>query len=246
MQRLNQRNEYSDRIRKSIEQRRGEQSMTQEEKKEIEKELFHDILEKHGMVEKEEFLTELLERCFKEKEALQPFYEFLKGSEPKYSYQKVACERTDMNDLLIMLSNQEEVIPLDKLIRLVRDIKDLKEEILPVGSVVDLKLEEFQNFPGAKKVEKIRVNIIHRFLLNKGSDTYFTYAGVIYPIGGFGGKDCIQFTGELFENVVFRGFGDQEEEAFVYLVKRRLLLEQNRNSFEVGDSLEMLNTEKES
>lgn len=216
--------------------------MTQEEKNKIEKELFHDILEKHGMLEKEEFLTELLERGCKEREALESFYRFLKGSEPNYSHREITCERTGTKDLLLIVSEKEEVLPLDQLKKLVRDIKDWKEEILPVGSVVDLKLEAFQHFPGANKVEKIRVNIIHRFLRNKGSATYFTYAGVLYPIGGFGGKDCIQFTREVIENVVFQGFSDREEEAFVALVKRKLLLEQNRNSFEVGDHLERLDT----
>ncbi|RDU22254.1 DUF4176 domain-containing protein [Anaerosacchariphilus polymeriproducens] len=219
--------------------------MKQEEKKEIEQELFRDVLEKQEVSEQKELMKELFENRLKEREALIEFYEFLKGNESVFSHKNITCTRSDNQCMVLTFSDKELRIEQDKLRKLVRDMKDLKEEILPVGSVVDLKKDKFQNFPGIEKVDKIRVNIIHRFLLNEGSDTYFTYAGVIYPIGAFGGKDCIQFTGELISKVVFKGFSDQEEEAFVYLIKRGLLLEQNRNSFEAGETYKIQEGKKE-
>ncbi|MBU3102327.1 DUF4176 domain-containing protein [Clostridium sp. DSM 17811] len=57
---------------------------------------------------------------------------------------------------------------------------------------------------------------------NSGSiKKYFQYAGVVYPLGMVDAGKAIQFTSELIEKVVHVGYSDEQEEAYVYLLKKK-------------------------
>lgn len=113
-------------------------------------------------------------------------------------------------------------------------IIDIMEEILPLGSVVDLKKDFLKDIlANTDKVEQVRVVIINRFLHQKGDASYFTYAGVLYPIGALMQQEQLHFTSALIENVVHKGYSDKQEEAYVFLMKNELILENGMHSFTV-------------
>jgi len=111
-------------------------------------------------------------------------------------------------------------------------IIDIMEEILPLGSVVDLKKEFLKGIlANTDKVEQVRVVITNRFLHQKDDRSYFTYAGVLYPIGTLMQQEQLHFTSALIENVVHKGYSDKQEEAYVFLMKNELILENAMHSF---------------
>ena len=118
----------------------------------------------------------------------------------------------------------------------------LTEEVLPLGSVVDLKKELFSFI---KDVDRIRIVITYRFLAKEESKGYFPYAGVVYPTGMLGRKEVIYFTPALIEQVVHRGFEDIQEHQYIYLMKREFIIEKGMKSFGFGTREEIENFMKE-
>lgn len=108
---------------------------------------------------------------------------------------------------------------------------DILEDTLPLGSVVDLKKSAYKDVARLQEIEYIRLVITHRFLGSENEKYFFPYAGVIYPTGMLGRKEVIYFTRSLVENIVYRGYRDQKEDAFVYLMKRELIIEKEKNSY---------------
>ena len=108
---------------------------------------------------------------------------------------------------------------------------DLLEDTLPLGSVVDLKKSAYKNVPEASEVEHIRMVITYRFLGKEEDSHYFPYAGVVYPTGMLGRKEVLYFTRPLVEKVVREGYRDEQEDAYVYLMKKELVIEKGKNSF---------------
>jgi len=115
--------------------------------------------------------------------------------------------------------------------RVLVSMLDLLEDTLPLGTVVDLKKSVYEGVEELAKVENIRIVVTYRFL-NSGDDNYyFPYAGVIYPTGMLGAEEVMYFTRSLVENVIQRGFRDQDEETYVSLMKKELVIEKGKNSF---------------
>lgn len=112
---------------------------------------------------------------------------------------------------------------------LLADMIMLFEEILPLGTVVDLKKEELSKTIDLSKVEHFRVIITKRFL-GAGKGCYYPYGAVVYPIGMSGTGKVISFTSPLIEEVVFTGYQDEVEEAYEYQMKYRLIIEEKRKS----------------
>lgn len=106
---------------------------------------------------------------------------------------------------------------------------DICENILPLGSCVELKKKYFQNMPNIDTIESIRVVIAYRFI-TEGDTAYYTYAGVLYPIGNFNKGQLIRFTPALIENVLSKGFTDVQDDAYIYLMKKELIIENKKLS----------------
>ncbi|MEF2115464.1 DUF4176 domain-containing protein, partial [Clostridium frigoriphilum] len=100
---------------------------------------------------------------------------------------------------------------------------DILEKIHPLGTVVQLKNQFLKNIIADNKIEEARFVIINRFMFHNEIKTYFQYAGVVYPLGMVGVGKAIQFTSELIEKVVHTGYSDEQEEAYVYLLKKELI-----------------------
>ena len=108
---------------------------------------------------------------------------------------------------------------------------DCYQEILPLGTVVDLKKEHFKDQLPTDRIKAIRLVITHRFLHNPEEECYFPYAGVIYPIGSVGNDRIIHFTSPFIEKVVQKGFTDEKDEAYILLMKHELLCKRKLTSY---------------
>lgn len=108
---------------------------------------------------------------------------------------------------------------------------DILEKIQPLGTVVELKKEYLEKIISKEKIEKARFVIVNRFMINNESKTYFQYAGVVYPLGMLEKGQVIQFTTALIDKVVYSGYSDDQEEAYVYLMKKELIIEKKMHSF---------------
>lgn len=112
---------------------------------------------------------------------------------------------------------------------LLADMISLFEEILPLGTVVDLKKGELAKTMDVSKVQQFRVIITKRFI-GVGTGCFYPYGAVVYPLGTAGNGRTISFTPSLIENIVFTGYGDEVEEEFVFQMKKHLIVEQRRKS----------------
>ena len=129
---------------------------------------------------------------------------------------------------------------------LVRDMIALLEEVLPLGSVVDLKKEEFEDRFNLNGLSNFRVIVSKRFQ-GIGDDLYYPYSVLLYPFGTIGNGRSLSITPALIENVVFKGYQDEAEEDFVYQAKKTLICDQRRKSvgFASKDELQKIQKEME-
>ncbi|MDD2234886.1 MAG: DUF4176 domain-containing protein [Desulfitobacteriaceae bacterium] len=136
------------------------------------------------------------------------------------------------NDRCTLIVEDEKMeIGLIKLRELITGMIDILEKIFPLGTVVDLKKQYLQKYLPVNKIENIRIVITQRFLYHDGDAVYFTYAGVVYPIGMFQKNQIINFTPALIENIVHIGYSDIQDEAYIYMMKRELILEKGMHSY---------------
>jgi len=108
---------------------------------------------------------------------------------------------------------------------------DIAGEVLPLGSVVDLKKEFFKDSLPVDKVDTMRFVISHRFIYVEGDSFYFPYAGMVYPVGAMGQERYVNFTAPLIDSIVFRGYSDEQDKAFVYMMKEELVAKNHMSSF---------------
>ncbi len=108
---------------------------------------------------------------------------------------------------------------------------DILDDILPLGTVVKLKKEYLHKFINNNEIEEAEVVIVNRFIFKNGINAYFPYAGVVYPIGFVGNSNAIQFSSALIDEVVHRGYSDEKDEVYTYLLKNELILDKKMRSF---------------
>lgn len=130
---------------------------------------------------------------------------------------------------ILRKGNMGIVLKKDEMKRLLADMITLFEEILPLGTVVDLKKDELAKTMDVSKVQQFRVIITKRFI-GTGEGCFYPYGAVLYPLGTAGYGRTISFTPSLVENIVFTGYSDEVEEAFVFQMKKHLIVEQRRKS----------------
>ncbi len=92
------------------------------------------------------------------------------------------------------------------------------KDILPLGSIVNLKKKEQNNEFNPK------VMVIGRYLIDSNTGQICDYMGLIYPFGFQGLEAIIYFDEAAIEKVVFEGYLDEEEVAFSQEVIKELNL----------------------
>lgn len=100
----------------------------------------------------------------------------------------------------------------------------LLNDMLPLGSVVTLKNRNENSTP-------LKVVITYRFLAQKEDIHYFPYGGVVYPVGMLGNDNILYFTESMIDKIVLNGYQDEQEDDFVYLMKKEMLVERQMVSF---------------
>lgn len=115
---------------------------------------------------------------------------------------------------------------------------ELIQPILPLGSVVDLKKEKLQGkLPKLEQVERVRIVITQRFL-SYTETGYFTYAGVVYPLGNMQGNQIIHFNPLMIQGLVKKGYEDEQDAAYVYLMKQEYVLQKGMRNYEFASEEE--------
>lgn len=114
---------------------------------------------------------------------------------------------------------------------IINGLIDILEEIYPLGTVVELKTEYLKRGLAIKDIETAQVMIIGRFIYQKDIKSYFQYAGVVYPLGLIGEGKVIQFTSKLIEKVIHKGFCDEKDNGYIYLMKKELIIDNKMHSF---------------
>lgn len=141
---------------------------------------------------------------------------------------KLSVKSEDCNSI-IKYKDVEMNFERKELLEVAGDLVELTETILPLGSLVQLKKEYFEELLQNSSVEKLWVVITHRFLRTEAG-TYYTYGGVVYPVSNFNAQELIQFTPGLIDRTIQKGYRDEQDDAYVYLMKSELILEKGMKS----------------
>ncbi|MBC8060456.1 MAG: DUF4176 domain-containing protein [Clostridiaceae bacterium] len=139
--------------------------------------------------------------------------------------------KSENNEHILIYKNHRMEFTYLQIKEIIAGMIDLLEKIYPLGTVVELKKQYLENIVSKDKIENARVVIVNRFIFHNEIKTYFQYAGVVYPLGMFEKEKVIQFTSSLIEKVIYEGYSDEQEETYVYLMKKELILEKKMHSF---------------
>lgn len=137
----------------------------------------------------------------------------------------------DGEDYILSYQGKECIFEKEDFRKVLIGMLDLLEDTLPLGTVVDLRKDAYKNVPEVEQVDHIRMVITYRFLGGEEDGYYFPYAGVVYPTGMLGRKEVLYFTRPLVDRVVKTGYRDEKEDAYVYLMKKELVIEKGKNSY---------------
>lgn len=193
-------------------------------------------------MDQQEMDTRLLNGWIKEQEELdsqqkQQMLEWLLSFQGKleelYEYYRTLPEDGDADH-----TEQGIKLPSGKWKQFLPQIIGILQPILPLGSVVDLKKDRLEEqLPAAGKMEQVRIVITHRFL-SYTRYGYFTYAGMVYPMGTLRGNEMIHFNPMMIASVVHRGYEDLQESAWVLHRKQDQILNKKRHSYEFASQEE--------
>lgn len=130
----------------------------------------------------------------------------------------------------LAMESKEIVFPSGQMRTIIAAIVDVLDPILPMGSVVDMKKDMFSSIEKLDTVENFRIVLTNRFLYYEEIPVYFPYAGTIYPVGNSKYPAILHFTPGAIERIVFRGFADGADDAYIFEQKKELILERNMHS----------------
>lgn len=185
-------------------------------------------------VEEEEILLELYRA---NKNGLHTFEITSQEGLISYTYENASCT--------ISFSEQRFTIAETHFRHLFECTIEMMRELLPLGTVVELDPNYFK--PDEQSSTPTKVVITGRFIAPQNYNSYFPYAGVVYPLGEIKKGSQIYFTKPLIQSIVHLGFQDDMEKAFEILMKEELIVEKDLKSIEFsGDDMKRLENELES
>lgn len=141
----------------------------------------------------------------------------------------ISYEREDTT-YTIKYSNKQFELAEENFVQLLIFVVEITREVLPLGTVVELNPTYFN--PGQESEEPTKVVITERFVGPKGYNSYFPYGGIVYPIGEMKKGAKVHFTEPLIQKIVHRGYQDEVEDAFVFLMKEEFIVDKNIYSIE--------------
>lgn len=107
------------------------------------------------------------------------------------------------------------------------NIINLFEDVLPVGSVVELKLNT--NLQSDQKAYFI---VVKRFQFIENCSVYIPYEFQPYPVGPIDDKKKFYGSNELIKEVIFTGYFDINDYLYVNLMRSELIF--NKKSFSMN------------
>lgn len=129
--------------------------------------------------------------------------------------------------------NKQFSLQQDRLFELLANTIEIMREVLPLGTIVELDPTYFK--PDKNNTSPSKVVITGRFVIPKNYQSYFPYVGILYPVGEIKAGAKINFTAPLIKRVIHRGYQDEMEEAFVFLMKQEFIVEKDMNSIEFSE-----------
>lgn len=135
----------------------------------------------------------------------------------------------DEEEYILSYENFEINLKKDNYETFLMTTLDILEDILPLGSVVDLRKDVY----GDKiDIDNLRMVITYRYIIKEDDGYYFPYAGVVYPIGMlFDNSKVFHFTAPLIEKVVMRGYSDEADDVFSYYMKQEMIVKEGLHTY---------------
>lgn len=136
-------------------------------------------------------------------------------------------------------------LTIDEIRTVISGLIDILDDILPLGTVVKLKDSFLDTLAKGKAFDKENAFMIitNRYVFNNNVKAYFQYSATVYPIGLLPDGRTIHFTTPLIDKVIHRGYSDEKDVAYNFLMKNELIIEKNMHSmsFSTEEEREMFN-----
>ena len=196
---------------------------------ELTKSLLREYMKNNQVLQKEQagFLYEIAADSIPDNTTLTQLYIAIRNQSEPFSDNTGRLQyKTKDGTATLTYKNVKCSFEETMLLNTISDLIELTEHILPLGSLVQLRKELFAGAVDISRLDTIRVVITHRFV-RENEETYYTYGGVVYPVANFNGKEILKFTPSLIEKTLHKGYQDEQEDAYIYLMKQELILEKN-------------------
>lgn len=163
----------------------------------------------------------------------QAYCHNLQSSEVQSQHAVISYMRHDTLHTITFL-NKKFVLDEDSFSRLLSNTIEILRETLPLGTAVELDPDYFKLDSQSESPAKIVIT--GRFVAPANFNSYFPYAGVVYPIGEIKPDTTIHFTAPLIRQVVHMGFKDEVDDAYELLMKQEFIVEKNMNSIAFSET----------
>ncbi len=183
--------------------------------------------------------------CRNDVEFLYRIYDSLNANSEIFQSRNKKVEYSCINGKYIIKCDMQSAEYTNKELKLlIPSLIGITEEILPLGSLVELNLG-YKN-PKENRTDQLQMIITHRFISPEGESDYFEYGGIPYPTGMPQGDKVLFFTNRSVKNVIHKGYTDLKDRQFVIAVKNALLIEKNVKSVSFSDNYKYKNIQKQS
>ena len=171
---------------------------------------------------------------------LYRIYDFINSEEKEFIDNNINLEKKD-NNLCINIKGKNIVISINNFTNILEGSTDILEDILPIGTVIELKSQFIKTLYGETQFkENPKFIITRRFLSKEGGLFYFPYAAVPYPTGELSDENNIYLTSQAIEKVIYKGFSDEKDLAFICVMKSEMIFKKNMKSISFSSEEERL------
>ena len=171
---------------------------------------------------------------------LYRIYDFINSEEKEFIDNDLNLEKHD-KDININMNNKTSNISISNFKNILEGSIDILEDILPIGTIIELKSQFIKSLYGDTQFkENPKFIIIRRFLSKEGSLSYFPYAAVLYPTGELNDGNNIYLTSQAIEKIVYKGFSDEKDLAFICVMKSEMIFKKNMKSISFSSEEERL------
>lgn len=167
-----------------------------------------------------------------ELDELYKIYDYISSEDLEFvDNKKIIKINRQNNNLDVNIKNNLINISIDNTKYILAGIIDILEDILPIGTIIELKPEFIKSIYNNENLnETPKFIIIRRFLSREGNLSYFPYAAVPYPIGELSDGKNIHLTSKAIDKVVYKGFSDETDLAYICVMKSEMIFKKGMHS----------------